>query len=384
MLPAARRSLWLALALIAGVAVIVLLLIFRTVRRARREAERRDALALQQRELAGALASASAVQEVSSALASSLEAAFPGALAVVALAPDDRLGVRIAATAGGVVRPRRPRAGRDRGRRGGATARTPRWRSRRRRGCAPARRAWPRPSPARCARPYATALVAPDGDRVGALALLFADERSLDDDEQALVAAQADQAALAIQRTRERERDHEATTRLQRSLLPERLPEVDGLDVAARYNAGGAGLEIGGDWYDVVRRPDGLVHLTVGDVAGRGIGAAALMGQLRNAFRALRARPRVARLRSCERLLRHVGGDEMATAVIVTLDPRSGEVRYASAGHPPPLVLDQRTGEVSLLDAPARRRSARRRSGRSPRAARSARSARRSCSTPTG
>ena len=133
---------------------------------------------------------------------------------------------------------------------------------------------------------YATALVAPDGDRVGALVLLFADERTLDDDEEALVAAQAGQAALAIQRTRERERDHEATTRLQRSLLPERLPEMEGLDVAARYNAGGTGLEIGGDWYDVVQRSDGLVHLTVGDVAGRGIGAAALMGQLRNAFRA--------------------------------------------------------------------------------------------------
>ena len=99
-LAAARRSLWLALALIAGVAAIVLLLVVRTVRRARREAERRDALDRQQRELAGALASASAVQEVAAALATSLEAAFPGALAVVALAPDDRLGVRIAATAG--------------------------------------------------------------------------------------------------------------------------------------------------------------------------------------------------------------------------------------------------------------------------------------------
>jgi hypothetical protein len=199
---------------------------------------------------------------------------------------------------------------------------------------------------------YATALVAPDGDRVGALALLFPVERSLDDAEQALVAVQADQAAMAIQRTRERERDHEATTRLQRSLLPERLPEVDGLDVAARYNAGGAGLEIGGDWYDVVHRPDGLVHLTVGDVAGRGIGAAALMGQLRNAFRAY-ALDHASPGEIVQRLLRHVAGDEMATAVIVTLDPGSGEGRYASAGHPPPLVLDHRTGRVALLDAPA-------------------------------
>ncbi len=350
-LAAARHSLWLALALIAGVAIIVLLLVFRTVQRARREAERSDALARQQRELAGALASASAVQEVSSALASSLAAAFSGALAVVALAPDDRLGVRIAATAGGAF---------DRAVHGAAVtevvevaygadaplalATEPRLRAQ---------------SPLVAAAfagavrsSYATALVAPDGDRVGALALLFADERSLDDAEQALVAAQAGQVALAIQRTRERERDHEATTRLQRSLLPDRLPRVDGLDVAARYNAGATGLEIGGDWYDVVRRSDGLVHLTVGDVAGRGIGAAALMGQLRNAFRAY-ALDHATPSEIMQRLLRHVGGDEMATAVVVTLDPRSGEVRYASAGHPPPLVLDPRTGEVSLLDAPA-------------------------------
>ncbi len=69
---------------------------------------------------------------------------------------------------------------------------------------------------------------------------------------------------------------------------------VDGLDLAARYNAGSTGLVIGGDWYDVVVRPDGLVHLTVGDVAGRGIEAATLMGQIRNAFRAYALRAPVA------------------------------------------------------------------------------------------
>ncbi len=350
-LGAARRSLWLALALIAGVAIIVLLLVLRTVQRARRAAERQDVLASQQRELAGALASASAAQEASSALAASLAAVFPDALAVVALAPDDRLGVRIAATAGGPF---------DRAVHGaaanelleaaygadGPVALTDE---------AHLRAVAPHVATAFAGAirsSYATALVAPDSDRVGALALLFRDERTLDDAEQDLVAEQAGQSALAVQRTRERERDHEATTRLQRSLLPERLPGVKGLDVAARYNAGGTGLEIGGDWYDVVHRSDGLVHLTVGDVAGRGIGAAALMGQLRNAFRAY-ALDHAAPAEIVERLLRHVRGDEMATAVIVTLDPHSGEVRYASAGHPPPMVLDEHTGVVSLLDAPS-------------------------------
>ena len=74
--------------------------------------------------------------------------------------------------------------------------------------------------------------------------------------------------------------------RLQRSLLSDRLPEIEGVELIGRYNAGGAGLEIGGDWYDAVRRSDGIVHVTVGDVAGHGVTAAVLMGQLRNAFRA--------------------------------------------------------------------------------------------------
>jgi serine phosphatase RsbU (regulator of sigma subunit) len=349
-LASARRSLHLALGLIAGVASLVLLLVVRSVRRARRDAERRDTLARQQHELAGALASASAVQDVSQALARSLAAAFPGALAVVALAADDRLGVRIAATAGGafdrsVHGSAVTQAAEDAHLTGAPVAHHSESQLRDRA---------PEVSTAfagAVGSSYAVPLIAPDGDRVGALVVLFGGEHPLDAGEQALLATQAGQAAIAIQRTRERERDHEATVRLQRSLLPDRLPEIDGLDLVARYNAGGTGLEIGGDWYDVVHRSDGLVHLTVGDVAGRGIGAAALMGQLRNAFRAY-ALDHTSPADVMQRLLRHVGDDEMATAVVVTLDLRSGELRYASAGHPPPLVVEDRTGAVSLLDLP--------------------------------
>jgi serine phosphatase RsbU (regulator of sigma subunit) len=347
-LESARRSLVLALALIAGVAAMVLLLIVRTVRRARRAAERDETQAQQQRELAGVLASASAVNEVARALAESLETTFEGALAVVALAAEDRLGVRIAATAGeGFDRAAHAHAvthvAEDAYGASAPIALTSAAQLRAAATAVDAAFAGDRRSL------YARPLIAADGDRVGALVLLFRDDRPLDDSEEVLVAAQAEQAAIAIERTRERERDHDAAVRLQRSLLPERLPEIAGLDLAARYNAGGTGLEIGGDWYDVVHRDDGLVHLTVGDVAGRGIGAAALMGQLRNAFRAY-ALDHASPGEVLHRLLRHVSDDDMATAAIVTLDLRSGDVRYASAGHPPPLVLQQGASAASLLD----------------------------------
>ena len=82
------------------------------------------------------------------------------------------------------------------------------------------------------------------------------------------------------------EREHTIAETLQRSLLPERLPRIEGLEIAARYLPAGAGAAIGGDWYDALERPDGKVALVVGDVVGHGLRAAAAMGQLRNAVRA--------------------------------------------------------------------------------------------------
>ena len=145
------------------------------------------------------------------------------------------------------------------------------------------------------------------------------------------------------------EREHDVAVALQRSLLPDALPSIEGLDFAGRYNAGGVGLAVGGDWYDAVRRPDGMLHLTVGDVAGRGIPAAVLMGQLRNAFRAL-AYDHTSPGEIARRLTRLVPLDGMATAVFLTIDPYTGEVAYASTGHPPSLLLDVETDTVTRLD----------------------------------
>jgi PAS domain S-box-containing protein len=137
------------------------------------------------------------------------------------------------------------------------------------------------------------------------------------------------------------QREHKIAETLQRSLLPERLPQIDGLQLAARYLPGARGAAIGGDWYDVLERPDGRVALVVGDVVGHGLRAAATMGQLRNAFRAyglVESSPAevVARI---NRLVMSGVEDAMATVVYLVLDRETGEVSYSCAGHPPPLVL---------------------------------------------
>jgi PAS domain S-box-containing protein len=137
------------------------------------------------------------------------------------------------------------------------------------------------------------------------------------------------------------EREHRIAETLQRSLLPERLPPIEGLALAARYLPGAPGAAIGGDWYDVLERPDGRVALVVGDVAGHGLRAAASMGQLRNAFRAygmVEASPAevVARI---NRLVMSGVEQVMATVLYLVLERESGEVAWSAAGHPPPLVI---------------------------------------------
>ena len=161
---------------------------------------------------------------------------------------------------------------------------------------------------------YATPLVTPAGSRLGALCLLFAHTHPLSEGEQAQVTWYAEQAAQALERTSAFEREHEVAVRLQRSLLSQQLPEVEGVELIGRYNAGGAGLEVGGDWYDAVRRADGIVHVTVGDVAGHGVTAAVLMGQLRNAFRA-HAYEHTSPAELLRRMLRHVDEDEIDRAL---------------------------------------------------------------------
>jgi PAS domain S-box-containing protein len=137
------------------------------------------------------------------------------------------------------------------------------------------------------------------------------------------------------------QREHKIAETLQRSLLPERLPQIEGIELAARYLPGARGAAIGGDWYDVLERPDGRVALVVGDVVGHGLRAAATMGQLRNAFRAyglVESSPSevVARI---NRMVMSGVEDVMATVLYLVLDRETGELSFSAAGHPPPLVL---------------------------------------------
>ncbi|MBI4279353.1 MAG: SpoIIE family protein phosphatase [Armatimonadetes bacterium] len=155
--------------------------------------------------------------------------------------------------------------------------------------------------------------------------------------ELALAEDLARRTALAVDNARLYQREHRVAETLQRSLLPQRLPEIPGVAVAARYRPGQPEA-VGGDWYDVLTLPGWQVGLVMGDVAGRGVRAAAVMGQLRNALRAyaLEGHPPAP---VAERLNYLIDLGEMATILYLIFDPATWTVRYVNAGHPPPLVI---------------------------------------------
>ena len=161
----------------------------------------------------------------------------------------------------------------------------------------------------------------------------------------------ARRAALAIDNAMLFNREHDAALTLQRSLLPQSLPEVEGAQFAARYEPAAPGLEVGGDWYEVVALDDGQVAVTIGDVAGRGILAAAVMGRVRPALRAyaLDGLDPAETLERLDRAMRESERPEMSTIFHLRFDPASGKGEYVRAGHPPALVRKP-DGEVVVLE----------------------------------
>jgi PAS domain S-box-containing protein len=174
-------------------------------------------------------------------------------------------------------------------------------------------------------------------------------QRRFTPEEESLLVLMADRAGLAIEHARAYEREVGTVELLQRSLLPDRLPTLPGLRIAARYLPGGA--DVGGDWYDAIPLEDGALGVAMGDVVGHGIGAAALMGELRHAARAyaLEGHPPAAVLDRLDRLVRSLEGAQMATLLYLVVDADVTTVRFASAGHVPPLAVGP-DGPARFLD----------------------------------
>lgn len=157
-------------------------------------------------------------------------------------------------------------------------------------------------------------------------------------------AADVTDHAEAAERLRTSERRHrETAVTLQRSLLPQELEQPDDLRIAATYQPGGTDAAVGGDWYDVITLGAGRTALVIGDVMGRGVRAAAVMGQLRTAVRAY-ARldlPPHEVIQLMDGLAAEIDASQIATCVYAVHDPNEGQLVYASAGHLPILVCDE-------------------------------------------
>ncbi len=182
-----------------------------------------------------------------------------------------------------------------------------------------------------------------DGQVFGSIGFSFHIAQLFDEEQVGFLETVADIAGQSLDRARLYEREHDVARALQMALLPAALPELDDVTTEARYVAGGAGVSVGGDWYDVLRFADGRVGLLIGDAAGRGVEAAALMGKVRHAAAALamdRASPAAVLARVNEYLHNISSRRTMLTCCYIVLDRDRGVLRYSSAGHPPPLIVD--------------------------------------------
>lgn len=189
------------------------------------------------------------------------------------------------------------------------------------------------------------------GRTIGAWMASFAHPVTFSPDERAVLTTVARMLAQALSRASLQETERELTDGLQRSMLPADKPDIPGLTVAARYVPTGGGLQVGGDWYDVIGLPSGRTALVIGDVQGHDVRAAGIMGQLRIAVRAYAAEGHHpdAVLSRASRFLAGLteppgpGGEggydpRFATCLYMEVDPVAGTLDIARAGHPDPAV----------------------------------------------
>jgi putative methionine-R-sulfoxide reductase with GAF domain len=193
-----------------------------------------------------------------------------------------------------------------------------------------------------------------EGDLIGVLHVGSLRPRVFDLRDLAVLDLAAARAAPAIERARllnAVEREHRNAVMLQRSLLPRRFGAVLGVTVAARYLP--ARDEVGGDWYDMIQLPHGQVGIVIGDVAGHGLAAATLMGQLRTALHAyaLAGHGPGQTLQLVDHFAVSLEEEVMASAALAVLNPQKGVVTFASAGHLPPILVSA-DGQARVVEVP--------------------------------
>ncbi|MBB2948643.1 putative methionine-R-sulfoxide reductase with GAF domain [Actinoplanes lutulentus] len=177
-------------------------------------------------------------------------------------------------------------------------------------------------------------------DLVGVLHVGSLSRRVFGDDDVALLELVADRAGVAG-RIRSAKLDQQAALALQRSLLPARLPEVPGIELAARYVPGHA-TGVGGDWYDVFELPTGWVGVVIGDVSGHGLASAVVMGRVRSALRAyaMICDDPAQALTLLDRKVQHFEAGSLTTALYVMVSPERDRLVISSAGHLRPVLAE--------------------------------------------
>lgn len=193
-----------------------------------------------------------------------------------------------------------------------------------------------------------------EGRAIGVLHVGTLRPRRFTQEDEVFLQLVGDRVALALHAALY-ERQRAVARTLQRSFLPDRLPEIPGLELAARYRPARRG-DVGGDWYDVFTHPGETVTLVIGDVVGRGISAATMMARTRNALRAyaLETPSPSDILARLNRLVLHFEPDSIVTLFVGVVDPREMSFRYASAGHVPPVFRtpDGNTFQGAMASGP--------------------------------
>ncbi len=189
-----------------------------------------------------------------------------------------------------------------------------------------------------------TALAVPltaNGEVIGVMTFLDGPGRAFEADDVSLATEVASRTGVALSNATRFQREHVVAEVLQRAVLPESLPQIDGLQLDAEYRPGVAGSYAGGDWYDVFELGVDAVCFSVGDVMGKGAPAAALMGQVRSAIRAYAVAGQTPNeiLTSLDHLFDNLVEERVVTAIVGTINPSTGKVVLCNAGHPPPLIV---------------------------------------------